>query len=142
MQNNARPYRRLSILLAGLMLLSAVGLRLDVHYCQGQLSGVSLILPEMAPCGQTEKAACCNQDTQDLPCCQDEETIASLDYDGPLASQMTFDDPGQQTIIPCSAVRIGNGLTHKSKWLLDRGPPLETLPSGMETRIRYQSFLC
>lgn len=77
--------RHISILLATLILFSNIGLALNVHYCKGQVSSITLAYKVQEPCNphhesdqhkhghKALKKACCAIKTDDhKKCCKDD----------------------------------------------------------------------
>lgn len=143
MLNVIRSYRRFSLSLIAFVLIGAVGLRLDVHYCQGHLAGISLILPDMSCCSDDQNdSSCCDQEESELPCCEDKEHIATLDFEAPLSQLLEYNDVDfdHSDAWICTDEVEQKVVSHSD--LKNTGPPRYLSPSGMEIRILFQSFIC
>ena len=83
-----RKYRQLTLPLVVLLLLTATGLTIDKHSCQGELRGIS-ILGQAASCHQMamschhQKAVIddCANAISDKGCCHNETQLVKLDSD-------------------------------------------------------------
>ena len=138
-----RSYKRIALILMGFVIIGAVGLRLDVHYCKGNLAGISLILPDMPCCAEDAKAGtCCAEEESDQPCCEDKEQMAVLDFEAPLNQIQEFSDIDFENYnVDFSSLQIEQNFALTSD-LSGVGPPIYQSSSGMEIRIRLQSFIC
>ncbi len=135
-----RTYRFISRLLVAFFAVSAIGVNVDIHFCQGHFAGVKLISSD----SDTQPTSCCatvcSDDTEDKGCCDDKELSAAMDYDGPTFVSAESDDK-VTAIMPINGIKLVervSGDRHDLVVLSDTGPPL----TGYAIRVRYQSFLC
>ncbi|KGO88915.1 HYC_CC_PP family protein [Flavobacterium suncheonense] len=67
--------KHISFVLALLILVSNVGLAFNVHYCEGELAGVSLDYKKYEPCveekAEAEKSCCATSNEHDSCCSND-----------------------------------------------------------------------
>jgi hypothetical protein len=90
-------YRSTALTLAFLIFFTSVGFSFDVHYCKGQLKGIS-ILGEAKSC-HTVKKVCPNhagmqlEQDEDRDCCSNKTLeFEDLDSDYNIASDLVFSD--------------------------------------------------
>ncbi|MGX7667034.1 HYC_CC_PP family protein [Flavobacterium pedocola] len=68
--------KHISFILALLLLVSNVGLAFNVHYCGGELAGVSLDYKKYEPCVEEkveEENACCATSNEHDSCCSNDK---------------------------------------------------------------------
>ena len=145
--HSGKTYRLIALTLAFVIAISSLGLTVNVHYCQGNLSGISLLPKrDMAGChaasSTISKQSCCTITSDgEEPCCSDRTSIVSLDYDGLGVSLGTLVDfnwakilpqPRVMDIIPPTLIISASSLD----------PPDDVFPSGQFVRIAMSSFLC
>jgi hypothetical protein len=68
--------KHISFLLALLILVSNVGLAFNVHYCGGELAGISLDYKKSEPCVEqkvVEEDACCATSNEHDSCCSNDK---------------------------------------------------------------------
>lgn len=75
----SRPYRLVAFFLASMMLLTSFTYSLDVHYCQGQFMGMSLIGATKS-CHTQDRKCAMHQNTEATEaekknCCQNEHVV-------------------------------------------------------------------
>ena len=65
--------RHINILLSVLLLVSNIGLALNVHYCDGNIASVSFNYKTVEPCAETEsikEKSCCAKENNHQDCCE------------------------------------------------------------------------
>lgn len=141
-----KPYFTSKIIplgLAFILLLSVVGLHLDVHYCQGKLVGVSLVSQELSTCcigGSKNKCHDKPATSNDNSCCQDVETLALLDYDGVVITYARTISPFQALAVAPMIFGAIEEPVYRNALKINPPDPLSI--SGQMIRIRLLSFLC
>ena len=119
----------------------------NVHYCQGHISGISLIPKSEKKCHEVSsvpaKKTCCKASLSydDKSCCSDKTSIVSLDFDSPGISNAVSVDldfaKAQSIVHNFMEVHLSSVITATG---LD--PPEAILLSGSDLRISLSSFLC
>ncbi|GGB70995.1 hypothetical protein GCM10007424_08740 [Flavobacterium suaedae] len=68
--------KHISLLLSSLILLANMGLALNVHYCHGEISQVSLAYKVSEPCNthhlEAESSCCAEKDATHKSCCKND----------------------------------------------------------------------
>ncbi len=148
----SKLYRCFALSMAFLVFLSTAGLSIDMHFCNNQLKGVSLI-GKAANCHEKEshcknsKKACHQKKNHESnsalakdDCCNNEHFILQMDVDFvPSAIDALDESP-----IDLDFVLERNIIFNQSKIVLSKGdleiyrPP----PNICSRHILYQSFLC
>ena len=148
MRLHHRHRKTLAYLLLALFSLPGVGFSATVHYCNGHLSGLSLLGPSESCHDQTvdschntvsKKSCCASTEHDSNNCCQDTDSFNVLDYNGTSQSHdmgvdyemcnVTFYQPTKLFV---------NYKIYSYDPIYPQPPPL----SGYEKRIKLGSFLC
>lgn len=124
---------------------STIGLHLDVHWCKGHLSGIKLIsfsqdISQASCCAAKSCSSESPASEEDNDCCNDTEVSAFMDYDASLVAWES--DQSEKVTIPEMVSNKANLIYKRLSLYLvvpsDTGPPL----TGVQLRVKYQSFLC
>lgn len=87
--------KHISFLLALLILVSNVGLAFNVHYCGGELAGISLDYKKTEPCiekkVEKENACCATSDEHDSCCSNSKLTIKKTISDEVIVKSLQLD---------------------------------------------------
>jgi len=143
-----RHRKTLAYFLLALFSLPGVGFSATVHYCNGHLSGLSLIgqadgchdqIDESCHSSQTKKSCCAGSDHDSKDCCVDTDSFNVLDYDGMAQVSDVIADYGiYADVLSAQPDLFINYNIHHYDPVYPQPPPL----SGFEKRIAYGSFLC
>ena len=143
-----RHRKTLAYLLLALFSLPGVGFSATVHYCNGHLSGLSLLGPSEGCHDQTvdschstvsKKSCCASTDHDSKDCCQDTDSFNVLDYDGTSQSHDVGVDYEMYYVTFHRLTELFvNYNIYSYNPVYPQPPPL----SGYEKRIEYGSFLC
>jgi hypothetical protein len=72
--------------LAIILMVSAMGVMLNKHYCMGEFSEASIIT-------LADRSHCCDSDNMPMDCCEDEASFYSLDSEFKQTTKFQIDAP-------------------------------------------------